>query len=363
MKWKKGESSVSLTQSDMKIMAQCKMPFNEIMQRNHPNKNIPPLWSVLSYVMLQRNNTAEGVWFYYRLLKKMVENMSNCYYRRQIPKANGGVREIFVTTFFLQQEQKHIMNTILSGLPIDEHAYAYRKGVSIEDCAKPHVQKAILIHLDIKNFFGSVTEDMVYETLLSETGYAKSLCRLLAQLCCLYGSLPQGTITSPMLSNIVFRLCDVALAELADKYRMDYTRYSDDLFFSGSNAVKVKDFLQESSGILLRFGFKLNTDKTKVRRGQHRQDVLGLTVNDHLQVNRAYRRKLRQELYYLERFGKNCKGVLESGDYLKYMQKLQGKLAHVIHIDPDNSILWEAHLKLTLRMNRYAFLRERGFVT
>ena len=60
---------------------------------------------------------------------------------------------------------------------------------------------------------------------------------------------------------------------------------------------------------------------------------------------------------------KNCKGALESGDYLKYMQKLQGKLANVIHMDPDDSNLWEAHLKLTLRMNRYSFLCERGFVT
>ena len=363
MKWKKGESSVSLTQSDMKIMAQCKMPFNEIMQRNHPNKNIPPLWSVLSYVMLQRNNTAEGVWSYYRLLKKMVEDTSKCYCRRQIPKANGGTRELFIPNFFMQKQQRFIFEQILSGLPVDGHAYAYRKGVSIEDCAKPHIGKGLLIHLDLKNFFGSITEDMVFDAFLRETGYAPSLCRFLAQVCCLRGSLPQGTVTSPILSNIVFRRCDEALTKLADKYRMDYTRYSDDLFFSGSNAIKVKDFLQEASGILLRFGFKLNTDKTKVRRGQHRQDVLGLTVNDHLQVNRAYRRKLMQELYYLERFGKNCKGALESGDYLKYMQKLQGKLAHVIHMDPDDSNLWEAHLKLTLRMNRYSFLCERGFVT
>lgn len=363
MKWKKGESSVSLTQSDMKIVAQCKIPFTEIIQRNHPNKNIPPLWSVLSYVILQRNNTAEGVWFYYRLLRKMAENTSQCYYRRQIPKANDGFREIFVPSLLLQREQRYIMNTILSGLPIDDHAYAYRKGVSIEDCAKPHIKKDVLIHLDIKYFFGSITEDMVYEILLSETGYAKSLCRFLTQLCCLHRSLPQGTITSPTLSNIVFRQCDIALAELADKHHMDYTRYSDDLFFSGSQAVKVKDFLKEASGILLRFGFKLNTEKTKIRRHQHRQDVLGLTVNDHIQVNREYRRKLMQELYYLERFGQICNGATESGDYLKYMQKLQGKLAYVIHMDPDNSKLWEAHLKLTLRMNRYAFLRERGFVT
>ena len=234
--------------------------------------------------------------------------------------------------------------------------------MSIEDCAKRHVQKALLIHLDIKDFFGSITEEMVFRTFLVETGYTKSLCRILAKICCLRGSLPQGTITSPMLSNVVFRKSDIALAELADKYSMDYTRYSDDLFFSGDQTVIVKDFMKEAAEILLRSGFKLNTEKTKVRRGQHRQDVLGLTVNEHLQVNREYRRKLTQELYYLERFGKNCKGVIEAGDYLKYMQKLQGKLAYVMHIDPDNEKLWEAHLRLTLRMSRYQFLLNRGFV-
>ena len=363
MKWKMGESSISLSSSDMKIMAQCGMPLNEIMHSRHSNKNIPPLWSVLSYVMLQRNNTAEGVWFYYRLIKKIAANASGCYYAYRIPKANGGFREIYVPAFYLRREQNLILAAILSGLPVDEHACAYRKGVSIEDCAKPHLKKEVLIHLDIKNFFGSITEDMVYETLLFETGYTKALCRLLAQLCCFRGCLPQGTVTSPMLSNIVFRQCDIALSDLAAKYGMDYTRYSDDLFFSSNQAVNTKDFLNEAADTLLRFGFKLNHEKTKIRRQQHRQAVLGLTVNDHIQVNREYRRKLVQELYYLERFGKNCNGAVETGDYLKYMQILQGKLAYVLRMGSDNSKLWEAHMKLTLRIKRYAFLQERGFVT
>lgn len=363
MNWKPGESSAALTPCDMQIMAQCNIPLCEIIRHNRPNKHIPPLWSVLSYVMLQRNATVEGVWYHFRLLRRMAEKTPACYYRCQIPKAAGGVRNLYVPTFFLQKEQRYIMDTILSALPVDDHAYAYRKGISMADCAKPHVGQDVLIHLDIKNFFGSVTENMVYETLFSETGYNKALCRLLARLCCLYGSLPQGAVTSPMLSNIVFRKCDIALARLADRHHMAYTRYSDDLFFSGGQAVNVKDFLKEASETLLHFGFKLNEEKTKVRRRQHRQEVLGLTVNDRVQVNRGYRRKLMQELYYLERFGQNCVGALAEGDYLKYMQKLQGKLAYVLHIDPDNSSLWDAHLKLTLRMNRYAFLQERGFVS
>lgn len=219
-----------------------------------------------------------------------------------------------------------------------------------------------MIHLDITDFWGSVTEQIVFMTLFRETGYSKSLCRFLAQMCCLRGCLPQGTVTSPMLSNIVFRQCDEALAHLAERYGMNYTRYSDDLFFSGNSTLNVNAVLREITQVLLSYGFRINERKTKVRHQHHRQTVLGLTVNDHVQVSREYKRKLLQELYYLDRFGKNCKGVIECGDYLKYMQQLQGKLVYVLHIDSDNAKLLEAHLKLILRMNKYSFLRERGFV-
>ena len=363
MKWKKNHTKISLSGADLEVMAQCNMSINEILRREHPNSKIPPLWSVLSYIMLQHGCTTSSVWFHYRHLLKMAGNSSRWYYRRLIPKSNGGTRELYIPSFFMQRQQRFVFEQILTGLPVDSHACAYRKGISIVDCAKPHLDKDVLIHLDLKNFFGSITEDMVYDTLLRETGYAPSLCRFLAQMCCLHGSLPQGTVTSPMLSNIVFRRCDEAHAQIADKHQLQYSRYSDDLYFSGSADTAVKTVLREVSGVLLSFGFKLNVDKTQVRRRQHRQTILGLTVNDHLQVNRTYRRKLMQELYYLERFGKNCKGAIEVGDYLKYMQQLQGKLAYVLHIDPHNHQLWDAHLKLTIRMSRYAFLRERGFVT
>ena len=178
-------------------------------------------------------------------------------------------------------------------------------------------------------------------------------------MCGFRGRLPQGTVTSPTLSNFVFRRCDEDLSRLASQHGLNYSRYSDDLFFSGRDSIHVDEIIREISKVLLSYGFRINTDKTKIRRRNHRQEVLGLTVNDRIHVTREYRRKLLQELYYLERFGKNCKGAVESGDYLRYMQQLQGKLAYVLHIDPENSNLWEAHLKPDIRINKYSFLRER----
>lgn len=349
MIWNKKTALLEFCPTDMQIMQQCRMSLRDIPMQT--GIAIPPLWSILSYAMLGPGSSPERVWSYYRLLKRLAANPERYYYERRIPKAAGGMRTLSVPTYDIRYEQNRIMDLVLSGLPVDEHACAYRKGISPEACARPHLNQGVLIHLDIKSFFGSIKEQMVFSTLVRETGYSKSLCRLFARLCCYKGSLPQGAATSPMLSNIVFRPCDRALTQLAEAHQLAYTRYSDDLFFSGSADTDVEQVLRAVNDILKQYGFELNCEKTKLRRAQHRQAVLGYTVNERLQVNRTYRRQLLQELYYLERFGKSCKGAIACGNYSKYLQQLMGRLSYALHADPHNRDLREAHLKLTIRMH------------
>lgn len=358
MRWKKENKTLNLGPCDLQIMAMCGIHMEQLMKPNPHNENIPPLWSVLSYVMLQCNTDVDHVWYRYRKLSELAEDSGAGYYLMSIPKRGYGLRRISVPSHLLRAQQEFILEHILSELSVSDRAYAYRKGRSAADCAGPHVGREVLLHLDISDFFGSVTENMVYEMFCRETGYGKSLCRFLARLCCLRGSLPQGTVTSPMLSNIVFRSCDDALERIAQAYGMEYTRYSDDLFFSGDGDVPVGEILKEIEWILRSCGFRLNEKKTKVLRRQRRQEILGLTVNDRIQVTREYRRQLMQELHYLEKFGKNCDGAIACGDYLRYMQQLQGKLAYVLHIDPDNEKLKSLQRGLLLRINRQMLLRE-----
>ena len=204
-------------------------------------------------------------------------------------------------------------------------------------CARPHLGKPLLIRLDLKDFFGSVTENMVYYAFLEHTGYPKKLCRFFARICCYQKHLPQGAATSPMLSNIVFRNCDEMLAQLATGYGLTYTRYCDDLFFSG-DTVDAARFIALADLILAHNGFRRNKEKTKVLGQQHLQTVLGLTVNEKLQVTRQYRRKLQQEVYYLEKFGKNCEGALQDGDYLRYVQRLLGKVTYALSVCEDDKL-------------------------
>ena len=336
MLWYSGEKTVTLEQADLQVMKLCKMPMEELLRGSASPYDIPPLWSVLSYAMLTSHGSPEGILREYRLARKLAENTAPYYYRLDISKATGGLRCLHVPGYSLRLHQEQILRLILRALPVSEHAYAYRRQVSFWGCAQVHVGKAVLIHLDLKNFFASIKEDMVFAALARDTGYNPGLCRFFARLCCLHGSLPQGTATSPALSNIVFRPCDEALASLAAALDMTYSRYSDDLFFSGNEKVDAGAVIDQVTALVERFGFRINGEKTGVRRQWARQSVLGLTVNRGLKVNRTYRRKLEQELYYLERFGLDAEGVKKAPSPLQYLQQLLGKVNYVLQIDPEN---------------------------
>ena len=116
MKWRKGETSVELTQEDIKLMQQCKMPLGEMLKREHPNDKIPPLWSVLSYVMLLRNCSAAGVWAAYREMTRLARNASKHYFRLHILKAGGGFRALYVPRYNIREHQNFILKRILSGV-------------------------------------------------------------------------------------------------------------------------------------------------------------------------------------------------------------------------------------------------------
>lgn len=352
MYWNRDSFTMYVAPTDLTILAQCKIPLEQFLSAHNKNPKIPPLHTVLSYAMLHPGMEHPNIWVRCRRLKELARNRDREYWCYKLPKASGGFRWIRSPKPDLARQQDYIYRNILQWLSIDDHAFAYRKGVGISQCAAPHQGRDVLIHLDIEDFFGSVTEDMVYECLLEQTGYTKSLCRLLAQLCCFRNALPQGTVTSPILSNIVFRACDEALAALADRYKMAYSRYSDDMYFSGSGELPVDAVINEIAQLLKQYGFRLNRDKTQVRRRQHRQAVLGLTVNEQTKAGRNYRRKLMQELYYLRRYGEKSHGAMQCGDYLLYLQKLQGRLSYVLQFEPDNETMQKEHLELTVRIWR-----------
>lgn len=351
----KREKIYSLSQRDLTVMLQAKVGLSEAVSQAQIASNLPPLWSTMSYVMLfYPEKPPSAFWKKYRELIDMANHREKFYNKAYRPKRTSGTRTLLVPKYEIQRHQRFILKEILQRLCVSDNTYSYRKGRGIKDLAIPHAGHSILVHLDIKDFFGSITESLVFETLLRETGYSKHVVGLITKLCCYKGRLPQGTCTSPYLSNLCFKNCDRDIAFYCTQRGLSYTRYSDDLFVSG-NYMNIKQLIREVNAILCRAGFRINKDKTKVLCKHQSQRVTAVVVNEKPQITREYRRNLRQEIYYVKKFKSKCKGALETGSYGDYLHELQGKIAFILYIDPCNQEFIEAR-KLVKRLIRESWM-------
>ena len=344
----------SLSPRDLAVMCQAKAGFNQITDLALKYPGLPPLWSRLTYLMLLHpsGTTTKFFWKAYREFDELLKTRDSHYKKTYIPKASGGTRELLVPDWTLRHHQRYIQKTILYKIPISPQACAYHKRRNLKDLAEPHIGHNTLIHIDIKDFFSSITEQMVFETLIRETGYSKTVAGYLSRLCCYKRYLPQGACTSPALSNICFKICDDEITALAKQYDLVYTRYSDDIYISG-DFVDQAVIIRNIKRILTQHGFFINTNKTKVLGRHQAQMVTAIVVNEKMQVSREYRRKLRQEIYFVKRFRENARDAYAAESYVHYLYQLHGKVTFVLFVDPENKEFLDYRETLEKMIDRY----------
>ena len=163
------------------------------------------------------------------------------YHTRLIPKANGTSRRLQVPDALLKGIQRNILHNCLETLPVSAYARAYRPNLGVRSNASAHVGQPQVFNLDIAHFFDSIDFAMVYRWAFPDTLYPPEIRGLLTSLCCCQGYLPQGAPTSPAISNLVMREFDETIGRWCDQQNITYTRYCDDLTFSGTfDAAEVK---------------------------------------------------------------------------------------------------------------------------
>lgn len=247
------------------------------------------------------------------------------HYRRfTLPKKTGGQRTISAPMPRLKRAQYWVLDNVLAKVPCHEAAHGFMPGRSIVTNAAPHCGQSVVINLDLKDFFPTVTYPRI-KGVFQSLGYGEQLASMLALLCSenacdelevdgerfFVGGkgrdrvLPQGAPTSPMLTNILCRKLDRRLKGLADKLGFSYTRYADDLTFSasGDGAAIVGRLLRQVHHVLKDEGFTPHPDKQRVMRAGARQEVTGIVVNEKPSVSRQERRKLRAALHQAQQHG------------------------------------------------------------
>lgn len=335
-----------------------------LAQSDPPELNGAPSILTLGHLARRMDETR-------KYLRAVIASESGSHYRDYtIRKRSGGGRRIAVPEPRLMAIQRWIAREILKPQPVHSNSFAYARDSSIFRCAGRHVGAGWLLKLDIHDFFESIPERSVYR-VFREIGYQKLVSFELARLCTrpwvsppperlaerripgsrhrgiefyrreFTGYLPQGAPTSPMLSNLTCRRLDVRLSAFAQSEGLIYTRYSDDLTFSGPprsfDRAHAMAMVSEVRTILLSQRFRLHESKISIVPPGGRKIVLGLLVDrDRPRLSPEIRSRLADHVRGIELFGIAKHAQVRKFDATTGMiQHIGGLLRFAGHVEPE----------------------------
>lgn len=272
----------------------------------------------------------------------MVRSKKSLYKTFQLPKRGRGgkYRQIQNPVDSLKTLQKNILVRFLEPIPVGAHVGAYVPERSCRDVAAQHVGKAVIVSLDIQDFFPSVRRALIRRYLHKQVGYSHVVASLLADLVTYENFVPQGAPTSGLVANLVADYTFdseilVGLKKLDLKWV--YTRYSDDLDLSHpeeQSPERLTEVIELVRTAVEHAGFHLNQKKTKIEPNWKRQKVLGMVVNEKVNIPRIEYMRMRSVIHnclvhgfdtQYERAGINSTAGLKS--------HIRGKLAYFKQVD------------------------------
>ena len=278
-----------------------------------------------------------------------VRRIENLYTSFTIPKKSGGTRSINSPSTELKEIQKNIDRLLRKQLimfweennikPNISHAFSKKK--SIMTNAKIHKDKRYIYNIDLEDFFDSFHFGRVrgYFEKNKIFLFPQNIATILAQLTCYNGTLPQGAPTSPVITNLICNVLDMKLLKIAKTFKLDYTRYADDLTFSTNDKnflENLVDFQSRIEAVIKYSGFKINEKKTRLQFKDSRQVVTGLVVNKKVNINRYFYRETRSMANTLYK-----KGEFKINGEKGTLIQLEGRFAFINQIDRFNNELYK----------------------
>lgn len=239
----------------------------------------------------------------------------------------------------LAQLHRSASMIVINSAAFGDHIQGFLKKRSTRTNASKHLAKKVLLHADIKDFFDSITTEKVRDAFVTE-GASVSIADTLAKACTIDGLLRQGTRCGPTIANLVCFDMDSAFLRLARSHDCIYTRYADDLTFSGDQVPSdesVKEILEGR-------GFKLRDNKCYRQYSGRRQFVTGLNVTDpsHPRLPKRLKRYLRLVMYHVGKRGLNEHFKNTSiDDVINEIGWISGILYYARSIEPELVSGWK----------------------
>ncbi|MHA7275732.1 reverse transcriptase family protein [Arthrobacter sp. Hz1] len=270
-----------------------------------------------------------------------------------IRKPSGGYRTIAepvdASLARLQKKLKEFLDRQVLDPHPDVHGFTRDRGSYSN--AMAHLDAPALLTVDISEFFSSISNEEIMSTLVG-LGATPQVAIGITYISTFRNVLATGFSTSPVLSNMYFREADVQLSRLAADLNLTYTRYADDLTFSG-DAVN-DDHLEAVTEILALHNLEVNRKKVRFQRRGHPQNVTGFVIAhpDHPRVPRYYKKRIRQDLYFMKKFGVEQQALARGVTENKFKQRLLGQINYLMCSEKD--------LALGMRQEFEDLVREEG---
>lgn len=342
---------------------------------NRASTEVARLIAQGAYPVLSLAHLAHETGATYSYLREVVSRIRDPYRSIAVPKASGGVRPISAPEPILMEVQRWLLDNVLDKLPFHPASYAYRRGVSIVHCAAQHQGARWMVKMDLHDFFGSVNEASVYR-VFRRLGYRKLVSFELARITTRaehaqhapwlapsaaipgysvagVGVLPQGGPTSGMLANAAAARLDVFLQNLALSRQLTYTRYSDDLAFSGHGPFQrasAQDLIGEATGLIRKAGFDVHRSKTRVVPPGARKVVLGLLVDSSVRLLPEHRRRVEVHLRGCEVHGlANHAAHRGFESVFSFVNHLDGWIAFGMGVERERATEWRGRFGDVLR--------------
>ena len=277
--------------------------------KSYPHKPIQSIESLAYSLGVQKN-----------ILLEINQSELDKYYK----EFYQGKRKLYCIKQPLQLIQKRIKSNILDRVKYPNFLHGGIAGRSAITCAKVHLNKAVLFHEDIKNFFPSVTEKHIFNLWRYYFHFSEKVAKILTKLTTYQNELPQGSSTSVHLANLVLLAGNDEL-KLYQELKVsgcEYTRYIDDIQVSSKKNISPNEktiIIQKIIRFVKSKGFRTNHKKREIQGSQNRKDMLGYVLG---------REHLKKSSKYIKKLIKDSK----EGNISK--QSREGKQHHVEHANP-----------------------------
>ncbi len=251
---------------------------------------------------------------------------SNKFYRTyEIPKKSGKPRVISQPSKKLKGLQSWILVDILNKLKVSNSCKGFEKNSSILDNATPHKGANTVLNLDLKDFFPTITSTQVFN-VFRKIGYNTFISSILTNITTFNGTLPQGSPCSPKLANLTAWTLDLRLQGYVGRRGINYTRYADDLSFSGLSPAKVVNIIPKIKEIIESEKFSVNDSKTRIAGAARARIVTGLVVSgDNIGIGAQKYKAVRAKIHQLS--------LLPETDDSGKLNEVRGWLSYLNSVD------------------------------